>query len=200
MDVAERLFAERGFDGVSVRDITDAAEVRLASVNYHFKTKQNLFKEVIQRRASVLNDDRRAALEEIELDTLSPQQGVQAIARAFIYPIYQRSTLGDPGWKNYCRLIAQLAALRSSSELTAETFNPVALDVIDRLRTVLPDLDERRAHYALQYLIGAMVYVFSENERLDILSNRAYSSHDLEALCADLVTFVSGGIIAMLAS
>ena len=39
LDTAEALFAERGFFGVSVRDITEAAGVRNASINYHFETK-----------------------------------------------------------------------------------------------------------------------------------------------------------------
>ena len=197
LDVAEELFTEHGFDGVSVRDITEAADVRLASVNYHFKTKHNLFVEVIKRRADVLNEDRREALGAIELDTVSPREGVAAVARAFIDPMYRRSTQGDPGWKNYCRLIAQQAALRSSSEQTARSFNPVALEVIAKLQQVLPELDDRQAHYALQYLIGAMIYIFAENERLDILSDGAYSSHELESLCRDMVTFVTGGILAI---
>ena len=42
LDVAERLFAERGFDGVSMRDLTREAEVNLAAVNYHFGGKDAL--------------------------------------------------------------------------------------------------------------------------------------------------------------
>lgn len=41
------LFSEKGFDGVSVRDIAGKAEVNLAAINYHFKNKENLFKECL---------------------------------------------------------------------------------------------------------------------------------------------------------
>ena len=42
MDAAERLFARRGFHGASLRDITAAAGVDLAFVNYHFGSKKGL--------------------------------------------------------------------------------------------------------------------------------------------------------------
>ena len=197
LDVAEELFSEHGFDGVSVRDITDAADVRLASVNYHFKTKNNLFTEIIARRASVLNADRKAELEAVDLENLSPEDSVKAIARAFIYPMFLRSIQGGPGWKNYCRLIAQQAALRNSPNGTSEFFNPVALELIRDLKKALPKLGNRQAHFAFQYLVGATIYLFTENERLDILSGGKYSSHDLESLCDQLVNFATGGILAL---
>lgn len=197
LDIAERLFAGHGFDGVSVRDITDAAEVRLASVNYHFKTKQNLFIEVIARRANVLNEDRRAALGAIPFDELDAEGGVRAIAHAFVDPMYRRSTQGDEGWKNYCRLIAQQAALRQNPGSTTDFFNPLARDLIELLKTTLPELGDRKAQYAFQYIVGATVYLFTENERLDILSGGKYSSHELEFLCEDLVEFATGGVMAL---
>lgn len=197
LDIAESLFAEHGFDGVSVRDITDAAQVRLASVNYHFKTKQNLFVEVVRRRADVLNADRKSALEAIPLHELGAEEGVRAIVHAFIDPMYRRSTQGDEGWKNYCRLIAQQAALKQSPNITADLFNPLALELIDLLKSALPGLGDREAHYAFQYLVGAMVYLFTENERLDILSEGKYSSHELDSLCDELASFVAAGVLSM---
>jgi len=54
LDTAEALFAERGLFGVSIRDITDAAGLRNASINYHFESKENLFLAVIDRRIEPL--------------------------------------------------------------------------------------------------------------------------------------------------
>ena len=52
--VAETLFAERGFDGVSVRDITGEAGVNLSSLTYHFGTKERLFAEMITVKSEPL--------------------------------------------------------------------------------------------------------------------------------------------------
>ncbi|MEA2964282.1 MAG: TetR/AcrR family transcriptional regulator, regulator of cefoperazone and chloramphenicol, partial [Alphaproteobacteria bacterium] len=43
---AERLFAERGFSGVSVRELAAAAQVNIASIGYHFDNKEGLLSEV----------------------------------------------------------------------------------------------------------------------------------------------------------
>ena len=45
LDAAEVLFAEKGFDGVSIRELAAAADVNVAAVNYHFQGKQNLYRE-----------------------------------------------------------------------------------------------------------------------------------------------------------
>lgn len=47
IQVARVLFAEKGFEGASVREIAKAAEVNVASVNYHFESKENLFFSIL---------------------------------------------------------------------------------------------------------------------------------------------------------
>jgi AcrR family transcriptional regulator len=46
IDAAQRLFAEQGFRRTSVRDIANAAGSNVAAVNYHFGSKENLYREV----------------------------------------------------------------------------------------------------------------------------------------------------------
>ena len=62
LDAAERQFGARGFDAISLRDITDDAGVTLALASYHFGTKDNLFEAVVARRAGSLGQDRRDRL------------------------------------------------------------------------------------------------------------------------------------------
>src|SRR5262245_38883527 len=63
---AERLFAEHGVAGTSVRAITEQAQVNVAAVNYHFGTKENLVRAVIARRLSGLEAARAEALDVVE--------------------------------------------------------------------------------------------------------------------------------------
>jgi len=60
LDVASDLFAERGFDGVSVRDITRAAQANLGAVTYYFQSKQALFAEVVARELAPFVEAGRA--------------------------------------------------------------------------------------------------------------------------------------------
>ena len=59
---------------------------------------------------------------------------------------------------------------------------------------------QRKEAMAFQYMIGATIYLFTENERLDSLSDGKYSSHELDTLCDDLVKFVTGGMMALISS
>lgn len=73
LDVAAELFAERGFDGVSVRDITGKADTNLGALTYHFGTKEKLFAEIIVRKSEPLVqigrkivNSRKSAREKVE--------------------------------------------------------------------------------------------------------------------------------------
>lgn len=199
LDVAEWLFAEHGYNAVSVRHITEAAETRLASVNYHFKTKENLFGLVIERRAGALSESRMEALRTIPDDS-EGQERLRYIVEAFIYPLLEKSRDGGEGWKNYCRLIAQVAAVRqqtNSIQMFSESFNPTAGEFVGAIRSALAKNDERLAHFAFQFMLGATLYIFTENGRLNTLSDGKFKSDDLSSLSNDLVTFVVGGMHKM---
>jgi TetR/AcrR family transcriptional regulator, regulator of cefoperazone and chloramphenicol sensitivity len=87
LDTAERLFAEGGFAGTSVREITDAAGANLGAVNYHFRSKESLYAEVFARRAALLRDPVVAAAREAaSVARTSPEQALQNLGRAFLAP------------------------------------------------------------------------------------------------------------------
>jgi AcrR family transcriptional regulator len=66
LGVAEALFARHGFDGASLRQVTAAAKVNLAAVNYHFGSKESLIEEVFRRRLDELNRQRLASLAAVQ--------------------------------------------------------------------------------------------------------------------------------------
>ena len=66
LDASEELFAKKGFEGVSVRQIMSKAEADVSLAYYHFKSKRDLFDKVMLRRADILNDLRLKALEAVE--------------------------------------------------------------------------------------------------------------------------------------
>ena len=53
IDAAAELFAERGYDGTSIRDITRQAGTNIGAVTYHFETKQRLYEAVVQELVDV---------------------------------------------------------------------------------------------------------------------------------------------------
>src|SRR5215469_17711094 len=91
-NAAERLFALHGFQNVSVRDITAEAGVNLASVNYHFGSKDQLLFEIFRRRTAELNRERARMLHEAA-DRHGGKPPVREILRAYFEPPLRWSSL-----------------------------------------------------------------------------------------------------------
>src|SRR5215216_108013 len=83
LDAAEALFAERGFNGVSLKDISQAADVDTGLLHYYFATKAGLFQAVIARRADLVNDLRRASMRAYE-DAAGEALTVEGAVRAYL--------------------------------------------------------------------------------------------------------------------
>jgi AcrR family transcriptional regulator len=118
LDAAERLFATRGIDASSVRDITDSAGANLAAVNYHFGSKHELIVAIVQRRADQLGQRRSELLDELEA---GGAVDLRSVIRAMVLPTAEL-VAADPSGRFY---VSFLAALDDHPELM-----PV-LDVFD---------------------------------------------------------------------
>ena len=198
LDAAELLFAERGFHSVSVRDITAAAGVDVALINYHFGSKQLLFESVFMRRAEVLNEERMRRLEAVVQRASPRAPRVEDIIDAFTHPLLDRSERGGPGWKAYFALIAQV---NNSTEfgglMMTRYFDPVVHAFIAALRRAFPDCDDRELYWSYQFLSGALTLTFAETGRIDNLSQGVCRSSDLDAVHQRLVPYVAAGFRAL---
>ena len=85
INTAIELFATKGFEGTSIRDIAAAADVNLAMINYYFGSKEKLFEELVQRKASAT----RGFLNEIAKDnTLSSIEKMDRIVDSYVERIF----------------------------------------------------------------------------------------------------------------
>jgi len=198
LDVAEALFADRGYFGVSIREITEGAGTRLAAVNYHFGSKDDLFREVIGRRAAWLNHERLRLLKD-HADVSRPEAGIRRIVRAFYLPLLDRFASGDPGWRNYCRLISQVAMVHVWMEShVAPMFNATSHDFVRALCRLAPHAGERRAIDAYQFVVATALYLFADNRRINTLTQDRFRSQDMTASSADMEEFCVGGVVRLL--
>ncbi len=94
VETAERLFAERGVHGVSLREIgAEAGQRNTGAVRYHFGTKEQLIDAVFKHRMVAINAHRLALLD--EFDSGGRGYELRALAEAFLYPLAEM--LGEPG-------------------------------------------------------------------------------------------------------
>lgn len=198
LDAAERLFADHGYDGVSLRQITTQAGVQLAMVNYHFGSKTGLWERVFERRTAVLSERRLAMLAEAEADAAGGRPTVEALITAFVQPLLEISMGGDPGWKNYARLIAQVANSGASPSLTTiiDQFDPIARRFIAAFQKALPDRSEEEVVWSFHFLMGAMLHTFADTGRVDRLTDGRFRSADFERITAHMVPFLAAGFRA----
>jgi AcrR family transcriptional regulator len=82
---AVSLFAEKGFERSSVRDIVTKARVNQAAINYHFKGKDGLYLEVLKIAFKTLTED--AGLDADELKSLSREQALAALRAPSAAPV-----------------------------------------------------------------------------------------------------------------
>jgi AcrR family transcriptional regulator len=198
LDAAEHLFAERGFHGVSVRDITGAAEVDVALASYHFGNKEGLLEAVFLRRAKDLNDERLARLDAILDAQRKRPPRLEEIIDAFTHPLLDRSTRGSAGWKSYFALIAEI---NNSPEfggvLMTRYFDPVVQRFIEAIKAALPDCENQDIYWAYHFLSGALTLTFAETGRIDKLSGGACRSSDLDSVHQRLVPYCAAGFRAL---
>lgn len=198
LDAAERLFARRGFHGVSIRDITSAAGVDVALANYHFGNKRGLFDAVFLRRAEVLNAERLALLEAVRRRAAPRPASVEDVIDAFTHPLLNRSARGGPGWKSYFGLIAQVNnAPDWGGQVMTRYFDPLVHKFIDALREALPHADPRDLYWSYHFLSGALTLTFAETGRIDNLSGGLCRSNDLDSVHERMVPFIASGFRAL---
>lgn len=189
LDAAERLFADAGYDGVSLRQITSAAGVELALANYHFGPKSELFVAVVRRRAEELNRERMALI-----DALPDPPTIEGLIDAFGRPFMEKSLRGGSGWKSYARLIAQIAnAERWTQVVMTAHFDPVAEAFIAGAKRALPGADARNLYWGFHFMVGAMTMTFAETGRIDVLSRGRCRSRSLDRIFARMVPFLAAG-------
>ncbi len=170
LDHAEAHFSRHGFYGVTIREVARTAHVDPALVHYYFDTKRKLFDAVFLRRAEVVNAERMRSMEDYAR-AAGEHITIEGSIEAFLDPIRRRSIEGDPGWKNYFRLVA---LVNNSQEWGGETmaryFDPVIRKLIDLLRTCMPEASDENFFWCYHFLSGALTLSFSETGRIDRLS------------------------------
>ena len=196
LTAAERLFALHGFQNVSVRDITAEAGVNLASVNYHFGSKDALLFEIFRRRTSELNRDRARMLHEAA-DRHGGKPPVREILRAFFEPPMRWSSPDN------ARRISVQFIIRARSEGNEAMREVLRTDVShlrrfsDALMAARPDLPPEEVYWRMHFVLGLTHNNrFAEFDRLHTLSDGLTRESDTEALLRRMLDFAEAGFLA----
>jgi AcrR family transcriptional regulator len=192
---AERLFAVKGLRCVSVRDITAEAGVNLASVNYHFGSKDALVFEIFRRRTAELSRDRARMLHEA-IARHGGAPPVRAILAGLIEPPLRWSS------PDHVRRIAMQFIIRARSEGSEAVREVLRTDVshlrpfADALMKARPDLPPEEVYWRIHFTLG-MIHNnrFAEFDRLHALSGGLTRESDVDALLSRMLDFAEAGFL-----
>jgi AcrR family transcriptional regulator len=191
---AERLFAERGFNGVSVRELAAEAQVNIASIGYHFENKEGLLSEVYRRHCEPLIEERLRGLE--ASSRLRGPARIAAIIEAFIRPALQQVEV--EGGAAFIRLRAVLSGENSDllEKLVAENFDQSSTAFIDELCACLPHLTRTDVCWRFHFLLGTIYYTAAGPHRITAFSHGRCDPSDTEAVIKELVPFMTRAFVA----
>jgi AcrR family transcriptional regulator len=186
---AERLFAERGFNGVSVRELAAAAQVNIASIGYHFDSKEGLLSEVYRRHCEPMIAERLRGLEAAA--RLRGKARVAAIIAAFVRPALQQVEIEDGA--TFIRLRAVLSGENSEllEKLVAENFDQSSSAFIDKLCECLPHLSRTDVCWRFHFLLGSIYYTAAGPHRITAFSHGRCNPANTADVIEELVPFMT---------
>ncbi len=194
LDAAEALFAERGFDGVTLRQIASSAGVDVALANYHFGKKLELFNAVFDRRSALLNQSRLEALRKVQAQEGDKGPSVEQIIEAFLRPLELTQETADPGWRHYLALIAYVNnSTYWGKRMMSKLFDDLVQEFIQALRKALPNASDQDLYWCYHNLSGALTLTLAQTERIDALSGGLCRSSDFQAAYDHMIPFVAAG-------
>jgi AcrR family transcriptional regulator len=193
---AERLFALRGIDAVSMRSICAEAKQRNnTALQYHFGDKQNLVEAILAERMGALNERRQAMLEQIRSD--SCEGDLQRLVTALVAP-FTHQLCDDAGGRYYVRFAAQLFSRGNAIELLAERrpWAEAFHAIVDLIRVCLSRIPDEVIAGRLGLMASQLVHATAAKEYDLAESGAKQRSKSVERFTADLVDYMVGGLTA----
>ena len=193
---AERLYADRGFGDVTLRDIVAAANVNLAAVNYHFGSKDELIAELFVTRSLATNRERLHELKAAE-DAGGGRAPVEAILRALVGPTLRGCLGPESGRSTAARFM-----IRASIEAVAP-IRRIKTREIDHLRKfaaamrrALPERDEVELLWGMHFALAMAHHTIRDGERLARLSDGKCELDDVDAIIQRVVSVAALALAA----
>lgn len=190
LGAAEELFAQHGFGGTSLRQVTSRADVNIAAVNYHFGSKENLVTEVFRRRMDEMSAQR---LERLERARAEHPDDLEPILAAFVEPALALAQ-DRHGGGAFIRVIARAYAEKNDGlrKFLSEQYGHVLREFGKAIAACLPELNKEQLYWRLDFLAGALTYAMADFgliKRPAGISERAHR----ERAARELIGFAAAG-------
>lgn len=193
LGAAEELFAQNGFAGTSLREVTSRADVNVAAVNYHFGSKENLVNEVFRRRMDEMSEQRLAQL---ALAKENSPGDLEAILSAFIRPALALN-IDRHGGAAFVRVLARAYAEKNDGlrQFLSDNYGHVLREFSKALGAAMPGLPKEELLWRLDFVAGALTYAMADFGLIKRPAGVSEKAHCEKAAQA-LIRFAAAGLRA----
>ncbi|MBP7370928.1 MAG: TetR family transcriptional regulator [Arenimonas sp.] len=192
LHAAEDLFAQNGFAGTSLRQVTSRADVNIAAVNYHFGTKENLVQEVFKHRMDEMSEKRLAQLEKV-ID--KDPTDLESILLAFIQPALALTM--DKHGGSFVRVLARAYAEKNDGlrNFLSENYGQVLRAFAQAIANCLPNLSKEELYWRMDFVAGSLTYAMADFGLIKRQAGVSEKSH-CEKAAQHLIKFAQAGLKA----
>lgn len=183
LDAAESLFVSGGFDSMSMRQITSAAGVNLAAVNYHFGTKDALIHAVLARKLDPLDAQRRAMLDAFEAN-YAAQLNCEHVLVALFLPAVRIFRSDAPGADRFLHFLGR--AYTDPSPVVRDFIQTHYIETLGRFffafQRTLPELSREDLGFRLNFAMGALSGILAGGNTQRLIREFTQQQGDHEAV------------------
>ena len=193
LGAAEELFAQYGFAGTSLRQVTSHADVNIAAVNYHFGSKDNLVNEVFRRRMDEMTAARLGQLEQAR--SAHPGE-LRAVLAAFVEPALALAQDRQSGGA-FVRVIARAYAEKNDNlrKFLSDHYGHVLREFGKVIAACVPNLSKEELYWRLDFLAGALTYAMADFGLIKRPHGISEAAHRSKA-AQELIHFAEAGFRA----
>jgi AcrR family transcriptional regulator len=198
LDAAERVFADCGFEGASLRHIVREARVNLAAVNYYFQTKEGLMAAVFRRRFGPLRAEQLGRLRQFEQAAGRRPLPVEQILEAMLVPALRLAESATASPQPVMRLLGRIASEPNPQvqALLHRDRQPVRTAVFGALRRSLPKVPLADLHWRVEFVWGALAFVLCNPGKLEDETGGLCRPADTQAVLSQMIRFFGVGFRA----
>jgi AcrR family transcriptional regulator len=187
LDEAEFLFGENGYSATSLRQIIAKAEVNLASIHYHFGSKQELLEQVILRKIGPINEKRVELLDHFAAEAAPDPASIEKIIEAFVLP----AIMIDRD-RRFLKFMARIHVEGLIPDIAQRHFQPMITRFASAFQRTCPNATKEELAWKIHFMIGAMAFtlLYPPESRQDLAPASQIT------IAKRLIAFISWGFRA----
>jgi TetR/AcrR family transcriptional regulator, regulator of cefoperazone and chloramphenicol sensitivity len=195
VEAAGQLFAERGFEATTVRDICQAAGANVAAVNYYFRDKERLYIEAVVRAHRWRLD--QAALPDWDVNT-PPRKKLAD----FIHTFFRRMLGGpDDTWRTRLVMREIMQPSAACAEIAQSNIRPQFEILQGILRELLPNANDEELHLTAFSIVGQCLFYHVAGPIIrNLVTGEEFATYDIDKLAEHVTRFTQGALDSKSAS